>query len=131
MISLTNPIFSFSIKLIVALSIAFSIHIIVLSYEGLPLYDNLIIPSYIVNAILAIIIYGFLFRLRIKYLDLLGFIYMGGSLLKFAVYFIFFNATYKESGGVSTVEAASFLVPYLTCLLFETLYLIKLLNNKL
>ena len=126
-----KPIIGFSIKLIIALSIVFGIHITFLSYLEFRPFENYISASYIVNYCMALVIYVTLYKLRIKYLDLLGFIFMGGSFLKFAVFFIFFNPLFKENGNVSTVEAMSFLIPYLACLIIETFYLIKLLNNKL
>jgi hypothetical protein len=127
---MSKPIIGFCVKLLLVLSVVLGIHIAVLFYVGLPLFDNYILASYIVNYILAIAIYFTLYKLRIKYLDLLGFAFMGGSFLKFAVYFIFFNSTFKENGNVSFIEAMSFLSPYLTSLTIETFYLIKLLNNK-
>lgn len=125
-----KPIVGFSLRLIIALSIVFGIHFIVLSYLNVSIFKNLIIPSYITNAVLAIIIYSTLFKLRIKYLDLLGFIFMAGSFLKFAIYFIFFNPSFKTDGIVNSIEATSFLIPYLASLVIETYFLIKLLNNK-
>lgn len=131
MINTIKPILFFGIKLLIALGAIFGIHILILDIRELPLFENQIIASYIVNGFLALLIFAVLYKLRVKYLDLLGFIYMGGSFLKFAVYFIFFNPVFKQNGTVSSLEAASFLVPYLACLIIETFYLIKLLNNKL
>ena len=124
-----NPAINFSAKLIVVLGLVFAIHIGILHYLQLPIFDNLIVQSYIVNCIMAILIYGFLFYFKKKYLDLLGFIFMGGSFLKFGVYFIFFQPYFKADGEVVKLEAISFLAPYLACLLVETYYLIKLLNK--
>jgi hypothetical protein len=95
------------------------------------LFENRIVFSYIINVILAFVIYAGLFKLRVKYLDILGFIFMGGSFLKFGTYFLFFYPAYKQNGDVDGLEATSFLIPYMVCLFFETFYLIKLLNNKL
>jgi hypothetical protein len=126
-----NPILTFFLKLIILLTVVFGIHLVVLNYLNTPLFNNLIIASYIVNFILAIIIFVALYKLRKKYLDLLGFIFMGGSMLKFAVFFLFFSPTFKENGNIDGLESASFLAPYVTCLLLETIYVSKLLNNKL
>ena len=125
-----KPIIGFSIRLVIAISVVFGIHFIILSYLNVSIYKNLIIPSYIANVVMAIIIYGALFKLRIKYLDILGFIFMAGSFLKFAVFFIFFNPSFKADGNVSSIEATSFLIPYLACLTIETYFLIRLLNNE-
>ena len=127
---MSKPIIGFCVKLLLVLGIGFALHITLLSLLNLPLFNNYILASYIVNYVLAVAIYITLYKLRIKYLDLLGFIFMGGSFLKFAVFFLFFNSTFKEGGEVSFDEAMSFLAPYITCLTIETFYLIKLLNNK-
>lgn len=125
-----NPIISFSLKLFIVLGVVFCIHIGLLYYLNLPLYDHLIIASYLANFMLAIIIYVTLYSLRIKYLQILGFIFMGGSFLKFAVYFIFFHPYFKQNSIDNSLEATSFLVPYMTSLVMETIALVKLLNNK-
>jgi len=128
---MSKPIIGFLVKLLVVLSVVFGIHITTLYFLDFTLFNNLIITSYIINGIIAIIIFITLFKLRIKYLDLLGFLFMGGSFLKFAVYFIFFLPHFKADGIVDRLESTSFLIPYITSLIIETYYLIKLLNNKL
>ena len=128
---MSKPVIGFCILLLITLSIVFCIHIAILHFLELPLFENQIITSYLINGILAIIIFITLFKLRIKYLDLLGFLFMGGSFLKFAVYFIFFLPHFKADGIVVRLESTSFLIPYITSLIIETFYLIKLLNKKL
>jgi hypothetical protein len=126
-----NPVIAFGLKLIVVLAIVFGIHLFILNQLHFQLYDNLIVRAYSVNLILAFLIYLSLYLLRIKYEHLLGFIFMGGSLLKFIVFFIFFYPIYREDGEVTRIEATSFLIPYLSSLVVETYYLIRLLNNKI
>lgn len=124
-----NPVIKFSLKLTGILVVTFAIHTSILQYLQFPRFNNLIIESYIVNVLMAITIYASLFFLRKKYLDVLGFIFMIGSFLKFGVYFIFFYPKFNVDGEVIRLEATSFLIPYLTCLTVETYYLIKLLNK--
>jgi len=126
-----NPILGFCFKLLLLLGVIFGVHLVVLNYLKTPLFNNLIIASYAVNYLLAIIIFIALYKLRKKYLDLLGFVFMGGSMLKFGVFFLFFFPIFKQNESINGYEAASFLVPYVTCLLLETIYVSKLLNNKL
>jgi len=121
----------FGIKLLISLCVVFGIHSVILYYLNISLFQNLLIPSYITNYFLALLIFFILVKLKKKYLDLLGFVFMGGSFVKFGVYFIFFNPVFKQNGTVSTQEATAFLAPYLLCLIVETFYLIKLLNNKM
>jgi hypothetical protein len=125
-----NLILNFSFKLVLVLVLVFGIHLFILHSLNQPLFNNLITASYIVNAMMAIIIYGSLVLLRKKYLDVLGFIFMAGSFLKFGVYFIFFYPEFRADGEIIRLEATSFLIPYLACLVIETFYLVKLLNNK-
>ena len=128
---MTKQITVFGIKLLISLSVVFGIHSVILYYFDISLLQNLLIHSYITNFFLAILIFFTLVKLKRKYLDLLGFVFMGGSFVKFGVYFIFFNPVFKQDGTVNAQEATSFLTPYLLCLIVETFYLIKLLNNKL
>lgn len=128
---MTKQIVVFGIKLLISLCVVFGIHIVILYFLGISLVQNLLIPSYITNYFLALLIFFILVKLKKKYLDLLGFVFMGGSFVKFGVYFIFFNPIFKQNGTVSPQEATAFLVPYLLCLIVETFYLIKLLNNRM
>ena len=128
---MTRQLKVFGIKLFISLSIVFGIHSAILYFLDISLFQNLLIPSYITNYFLALLIFFILLKLKKKYLDLLGFVFMGGSFVKFGVYFIFFNPVFKQNGSVSSEEATAFLTPYLLCLIVETFYLIKLLNNKM
>jgi len=124
-----NPVINFSIKLIIALGVVFASHIFILTLIKEPIFNNLIIESYLINIVLAVFIYGILYYFRIKYLDMLGFIFMAGSFLKFGCYYIFFYPQFKQDGEIIGLEATSFIVPYVFCLIFETFYLVKLLNK--
>ncbi|OIQ31037.1 MAG: hypothetical protein BM564_02150 [Bacteroidetes bacterium MedPE-SWsnd-G2] len=125
-----KPIVLFAVVLALLLAAVFAIHIAVLSHNNLPLYDNEIVKAYGVNYVLALIIFSVLVVLKKKYVHLLGFIYMGGSLVKFAIYFIFFNPIYKADGVIESSESTAFLIPYLSCLFIETYVLIRMLNKE-
>ena len=60
----------------------------------------------------------------------LGFIFMTGSLIKFGIFFIVFYPGYKTDGDIQTLEFTSFFTPYAICLIIETYFLVKLLNQK-
>ena len=124
-----NPFFKFSIRAIVLLAVVFSIHLIVLNSLKLPLFENKIILSYSVNLILIIAIFGLLYVLRNKYKSQLGFLFLAGSLLKFAVFFIVFQPIYKLDGDITRLEFAAFFVPYIFGLILETISLSKWLNE--
>lgn len=125
-----NQVINFSLKLIVILGVVFAIHLFILNKMYQPIFNNFIVESYLANAILAIFIYCTLYFLKKKYLDMLGFIFMAGSFLKFGIYFIFFYPQFKLDGEIIRLEATSFLIPYLVSLIIETYFLVKLLNNE-
>ncbi len=120
-----NPFIKFSIQAIVLLVVVFCIHIIILNTLGSPLFDNKIILSYGINLILIIAIFGLLYLLKEKYKDQLGFLFLAGSFLKFAMFFIVFYPFYKLDDTITKYEFAAFFVPYAFGLILETTSLSK------
>lgn len=123
-----HVVFNFFTQLIIGLLFVFYIHTYVLKINKLPLYDNKILLAYFVNGALASVIFLVLFFLRKKQKDQLGFLFMFGSFLKFALFFILFYPTYNADGKTTKLEFMAFFIPYLYSLLIETLSLIRLLN---
>jgi Fe2+ transport system protein B len=130
MTKMNNPFIRFLILLSVVLVLVFAGHLLVLQLLNHPLFDNMIIPAYLANYILAIGIFLSLYLLRKKYSSVLGFIFMGGSFVKFIVFFIFFYPVYRADGSPNALETTAFLVPYLTSLFIETYTLVKLLQRE-
>lgn len=126
---MNQSLLKFSSKLILILAIAFGVHLLALNYLEYPLFENKIILAYIVNVVLAILIFAFLLKMKEKYKEQLGFLFIGGSLLKFVAFFIFFYGSYKADGSISKLEFAAFFIPYLLCLVIETSSLAKWLNK--
>jgi F0F1-type ATP synthase assembly protein I len=79
---------------------------------------------------LAIAIFLFLYKMRKKHKDQLGFLFIAGSALKFAVFFLVFHPDFMLDGDINKLEFASFFIPYLLCLIIETLSLVKWLNKS-
>ncbi len=122
-------VFKFIISLLISLLLVFWLHIAFLNYQDQLLFENKIIEAYVVNFLLAITIYIGLFLLRKKYSTQLGFLYMGGSFLKFVVFFIVFYPSYKSDGELTSYEFMAFFLPYVISLIFETLGVIKFLKK--
>lgn len=127
---INNQFTSFIVKLFIGLLITFGLHLTVLHFTSNSLFENRIILAYSINFVLAAVIFFSLYQLRKKYLHILGFIFMAGSMLKFAFFFIFFNPFYKQDGELTSLEATSFLIPYLISLLIEVFFLSKMLNRE-
>lgn len=126
---MNNPFLNFSIKAIIVLVIVFCIHIVVLNALELPLFENRIILSYLVNLILIVLVFGVLYLLKEKYKSQLGFLFLFGSFLKFAVFFIGFYPFYKLDNIITRTEFAAFFAPYVIGLILETISLSKWLNK--
>jgi len=126
---MSNPFLSFAIKTIVVLACTFGVHLFVLNLLELPLFDNRIILSYIVNTAFVIAVFGMLYHFRERFKSQLGFLFLAGSLIKFTIFFIVFNPYYRLDGSVSKTEFATFFVPYAIGLILETYYLTKWLNK--
>lgn len=124
-----NPFVNFFIKVALALAITFAIHLLVLKLLDLPLFENKILLSYLINLTLVVLVFGLLYVLRKKFKSQLGFLFLGGSVLKFAVFFIVFYPFYKQDDVISKVEFAAFFVPYAIGLILETTSLSKWLNK--
>ncbi|MBL4663773.1 MAG: hypothetical protein JKY22_09540 [Flavobacteriaceae bacterium] len=122
-----------SIKFLTALLgtllVVFGIHLLVLDGMEKQLFAHKIVLAYVVNFALAAIIL-FLVQRNIKPNSAqAGFIFFGGSLLKFVVFFLVFLPSYKKNGSMETIEFITFFVPYVVCLILEVYFLSKKLNS--
>ena len=126
---LKHPMISFSSRLILVVTLAFAIHLFLLQNADLPLFENKILESYIINTLLTIGIVFLLFKLKDKYTNQVGFLFLGSSFIKFLAFFIVFHGAYKADGTIETLEFLAFFIPYSLCLILETIYLSKWLNE--
>lgn len=128
--SKNNFLFSFYFSLGLLCLLVFGIHILVLYLLQLPLFGYMMVQAYLLNVFLAVVIFTVLYLFRVKWKDQIGFLFLGGSMLKFVFFFIFFYPVYKGDGQMETMEFISFFIPYLVCLLLETLFTAKMLNSR-
>lgn len=126
---MTHPIVRFFVLLIGILGVVFITHLTLLYFNELPLFENKILMCYWVNALFALLVVGFLYKFRKKFKSQLGFLFMGGSLLKFAVFFLVFYPFFNADGELSKLEFITFFVPYTVSLILETITLSKILNK--
>ncbi|MBS9461224.1 hypothetical protein KIM67_02285 [Flagellimonas sp. 389] len=119
----------FFLLLALSLFLSFGLHVLVLESKDLPTLDNLIVRSYLVNGFLAAAVFILLNHFKEKLKNQIGFLFMGGSFLKFIIFFLFFYPTYKEDGDMSAMEFAAFFIPYAIALFLETFFTSKMLKN--
>ncbi len=126
MLKLKNKLF---FGFIVVFLTSFLIQRYILEKHAIPLTASKIVASYLINGIFVYLFFLLIHFFLEKVKNYLGFIFIGFSLLKFVLFFIFIYPTYKLNGAISSMEFTSFFIPYGICLLFEIVFLGKLLNN--
>lgn len=124
-----SSVAGFLLILLVILLLTFFAHTTLLEQLGSPKYGDLVLTSYVVNAALAIFIYIGLFVFRKKLKHYIGYLFIGGSFLKFIVFFLLFYPSYRSDGEMDKLEFAAFFVPYVICLVVETVFTAKMLRN--
>lgn len=112
-----------------SLFLILGLHLTVLYFKALPLLADLILWSYFLNFVMASSIFMALYLLRIRLKNQIGFLFLGGSMLKFLIFFLIFYPVYKADGEISNLEFAAFFIPYLVCLIMETFFTAKMLNT--
>ena len=125
----TSPVLKYGLTLLLGNVVLFAIHLITLSFFDSPLWDNLLIPAYLVNFSMALLIGIGLYRLKEKFTDSLGFIFLAGTALKFLIFFLVFIPVYKLDGDISKIEFVTFFIPYILNLIVETTFLVRVLNR--
>lgn len=120
---------SFALQLVAVLVFLALLHIAFFYARAIDIPFDLILMGYVVNFAMAFAIYYAMVQLAKKQNKNLGFIFLFGSTLKFAVYFLIFNPLFMQDGSLSKLEFFTFFIPYITCLILETLALAKLLKD--
>ena len=85
--------------------------------------------SYLMNVLLAAMIYTVIIRLRKQHAEKLGFVFLIGSGLKFLCFSLFLNPLFKADGDLSNLEFATFFIPYALTTAIETIALVRELNH--
>ncbi len=124
-----KKIISFAIQLFGVLVFLGLLHVAFLYARANEIPFDLIVLGYLVNFAMALGIYYGMVQLAKKQNKNLGFVFLFGSTLKFAVYFLIFNPLFMQDDSLSKLEFFTFFVPYITCLILETLALVKLLKD--
>ncbi|MBT8312556.1 MAG: hypothetical protein HKP23_07000 [Flavobacteriaceae bacterium] len=86
--------------------------------------------AYLLNLLLAVGIYIAMLQFAAQQSSYLGFLFLFGSVLKFAAYFVILEPVFKRDGSLSKIEFFYFFIPYLSCLIAETFALVKLLREN-
>jgi len=127
---MSSKSFRFVSFLFLFLLLVFSLHLGILYVFDKPLWEQGIVLSYGVNFIMAVLVLLLVERSLKRESSHTGFLLMGGSALKFLIFFLVFYPLYNEDGQMTTTEFVAFFVPYGLCLALEVYHLSKALNNQ-
>jgi len=120
----------FLITLLLVLGIAFSVQSYIFTELNHAWDSFLLVESYGSNFLMVAVSFTILMRFYKSKSFSLGFIFMGGFLVKMAIFMIFFKPTYSANNSISGFEFSAFFVPYAICLALETIILVSLLNRS-
>ncbi len=122
-------IVNFTFRLFFFTGVAFGLHILVLNYLEFALFDNEIILTYAVNMIFGLIVFVFLFLIRHKMKNQIGFIYIFASEFKFLLFFAIFYESFMADDQFSKIEFYTLFIPYIVVLVIEVFSLSLWLNK--
>ena len=126
---MTKPLFYLAGGLLIALSVAFVVHSTLIS-DQLWGQIQLMWLCYGLNYVLATLIFLGVLVTHKKNAMLVGFVFMGDSVLKFAVFFLLIYPNFKDDGIAGRDELSSFFVPYLISLFAMTYAASRVLQRK-
>ena len=116
---MTKPLCKLGGGLLIALSLAFVIHTTLMP-DALWEQIQIMWLCYGLNFGLAVLIFWAVLATHKKNAMLVGFVFMGGSILKFGFFFLLIYPEFKSDGLVGRDELSLFFVPYLISLLTMT-----------
>ena len=114
-----KPLFKLGGGLLIALSLAFVIHTTLMP-DALWGQIRIMWLCYGLNFGLAVLIFWAVLATHKKNAMLVGFVFMGGSILKFGFFFLFIYPEFKSDGLLGRDELSLFFVPYLISLFTMT-----------
>jgi F0F1-type ATP synthase assembly protein I len=85
---------------------------------------------YVFNTVLAVLIYAVILRLKDRHSEKIGFVFLLGSGLKFLLFFLLLYPAFNADGELSSMEFASFFIPYTLTTVVENVVLVRQLSRS-
>ena len=120
---MNKPLLRFHISMIIVLFGSYLLHSFLCDSQHLRL-------MYVVNFLIATIVYWLVYLLRNTQKEYLGFYFLAGTFIKIAVFLLVILPLFKEDNVVSKVEFLSFFVPYTLSLIIEVVFLIDIIKIR-
>ena len=119
-----------SLLLLGSLGVTYIVHLQVFSLKGVSGFNDQVLGFYIMNLLMSLATGIGIIYLSLPKSEITGFVFMGGSLLKFASFFILFYGQLSTESEIRKIQFISFYVPYALSLAIEVWYLIRHLNKS-
>lgn len=101
-------------------------HTFIISHFDCKSNNKLLMFSYVFNGVFTILLTSVIFIMSQKLKDQLGFIFMGGSLVKIGAFLVILKL---RNLGIDKSVFFDFFIPYFLSLILEVYYISKLLNT--
>lgn len=124
-----NDLLKFVVRVSLALFIVLPIHALIQNGLGYDYFSHHLLKSYLINYIMVIAIFTVLYYAKEKYVNSLGFLFLGGFFIKLIIFFLLFEPEFKSDGEIQRGEFLSFFTPYAIALFLETQVMVKILNK--
>ena len=124
------PSFRYSVLLFLLMTVSFFLHWKALEILSRTVDLGHLLPFYVMNYIMGVAIVSALIFLSKNKGEVLGFVFMAGSLLKFAVFFMVFYPELHENDASKKATFILFFIPYILSAITEVWYLIRFLNKQ-
>jgi len=122
--------YRFILVLFLLLVVSFVIHLVVLKAIDESFEFNLLLMTYLSLLGMTTLIVFLIYKFQKKYFSQVGFLFLAGSLLKFAFYFTLLKPYYAHYELPKTKAFLVFFIPYVISLITESIYVSKLLNKS-
>jgi hypothetical protein len=119
----------FSAWLLGVLLLVCLLHLGIFYARNLPIEADIFIICYMSNFVMALIVFIAMLLLAQKQSSYLGFVFLFGSVFKFAVFFTILQPIISLDGSLSRINFFIFFIPYITSLFVETYILVKWLKD--
>jgi len=124
------PSFRYSVLLFLLMTVSFFLHWKALEILSRTIDLGHLLPFYVMNYIMGVAIVSALIFLSKNKGEVLGFVFMAGSLVKFAVFFMVFYPELHENDASKKATFILFFIPYILSVITEVWYLIRFLNKQ-
>ena len=125
-----KPGLTLTVILIAVLGVSYIAHGQILKDHDVSNSEAQLAPFYIMNLLMSIVTGLSIIYLSFRKSEITGFIFMGSSLIKFALFFLLFYGDLSENETTRKLQFVAFYIPYALSLFIEVWYLISHLNKS-